>query len=243
MGTGVSFISGMGFGFHVTSVSLPLVLSGTGRLRAQSQPVSLEIVTADGVRYDVPPVRNANPGTKDPVTTMLLPAGPDRYLRQTLNFYNDGLWNRIRSGRVTLRGRMIVEYSQPGEGVELREGDVRYSRSPARCQVSRISGMPSGFPSNVLECDSVKLGGRDIHLGRREGALIRGSSPLEEHLFWSFSRFPGEAWLSPVHRSLRIPGGPDGTLVVTPQLPRGFEVVDYTIPNLDLNQFVLRRAR
>ncbi|HVV44456.1 MAG TPA: hypothetical protein VHC72_04600 [Bryobacteraceae bacterium] len=202
---------------QVTTVSLPLVLEGGSGEASGVDPVTLEIIAADGSHYDVTPATAVNPAAKDPAVVALFPAGPGGQLRADLYFTSPRMWDRVRHGKVTLRGHMIVEYARAGAG-------------EIHCRNSVPSQFPGLSSTGLVECESVELGGRNVRFGGRG---------LAERRF-SLSHFPADPWLSPIHRlrALHEEGG--ASIHAEPYVPRGFEVVDYTIPDLDLNQFVGR---
>ncbi len=199
---------------QMTTVSLPLLIEGaTGDLR-DIDPVKLELATADGAHYDVKPAPAVSPAANDPISVAVSPAGPQGQLREDIYFTTPSVWERVARERVTLRGRMIVEFQQKADGA------IDCRRSPSS-QFLRYG---------VLECESVELGGRDIRIW---------GHGISEHQY-SASHFPSDPWLSPIHRSQALFRVPDVPPSITPTRSRGFVVVDYTIPNVDLNQFVVR---
>jgi hypothetical protein len=202
---------------QVTTVSLPLVLEGVIGEESGVDPVTLEIIAADGSRYDVTAARAVNPAAKEPAVVALFPAGSRGQLRADLYFTSPRMWDRIRQGKVTLRGRMIVEYAQTGA-------------AEIHCRHSVPSPFPRLSSAVLVECDSVELGGGNVRFGGRG---------LAERRF-SLSHFPADPWLSPIHRSRALHEEGGASIHAEPYVPRGFELIDYTIPNLDLNQFVGR---
>lgn len=199
---------------QMTTVSLPLLIDGATGEERDIDPVSLELATADSAHYDVKPTPAVSPAAKDPISVAVSPAGPQGQLREDIYFTSPGMWERVARARVTLRGRMIVEFQQKADG----EIDCR--RSPGS-QFLRYG---------VLECESVELGGRDIRIS---------GHGISEHQY-STSHFPSDPWLSPIHRSQALYPERDARPAITPTRSRGFEVVDYTIPDVDLNQYVVR---
>jgi hypothetical protein len=203
--------------YQVTMASLPLALDGTGGLTTEADLVSLEIVTADGARYDVTPAKNFIASTREPVVAVVLPAGPNGLLRADLHFTSPGLWGRVRKGQVTLRGRMIVEYAQAGS-------------AEIHCRRTAAPQFPGARSVGLTECDSVELGGRDVRFAGHRMTESR----------YSLSHFPADTWLSPIHRSRALYENRAPSVSAKAFVPRGFEVVDYAIPNIDLNRFVAR---
>jgi hypothetical protein len=208
----------LAWNYQVAVVSLPLVLDGAAGEEAETDPVSLEMITGDGARYNVTPAKNFMASTKEPVVATVLPAGPGGQLRGDLYFIDSRLWERVRSGRVTLRGRVIVQYD---EAIS-RAGEMH-------CVRTVLSRFTRSIEHGLFECDSVEIGGRNIRFSRL------GQAMQEDR--YSVSHFPADPWLSPVHRSQSLSYA-DGSPTI--YAPRGLEVVDYTISNIDLNQFLVR---
>ena len=208
--------------YNVATVRIPLVLDGDESFERQADQVSLEIVTADGNRYNVTPARDINPATREAVAATLYktPAGGATW--EVLDFVHADVWNRLRQGRVTLRGRMIVEYEQAVGRAMLQAEEIHCAGNAA----SRFTRL---VPIVSLGCDSVEIGGRNIRFSDHAGASLQ-----ERRV--SLSHFPADPWLSPIHRSYAF-----FTSDVSPvgYASRGFRVVDYELPNIDLNQFVV----
>jgi hypothetical protein len=203
--------------YQVTLVSLPLALDGAAGFMKHADLVSLEIVTADGSRYRVTPAKNFSASTREEALAIVSPASAGRPPRADLYFTSPRVWDRVRLGTVTLRGRMIVEFAQEGA-------------AEIHCRRSVASFYPETRSFIEAECDTVELAARNVRFA--------GHRMTETH--YSLSHFPADPWLSPVHRSGALYA--KGAAPVSPKayLPRGFEVVDYMIPNLDLNRFVVR---
>ena len=208
--------------YDVATVRIPLVLDGGASFQRQADQVSLEIITADGSRYSVAPVRDASPASREAVAATLYNTPASGSTWEVLEFFHADVWDRLRKGRVTLRGRMIVEYEQAMGHATMQSAEVQCVRNtPFRFR--RVT-----FAARV-GCDSVEIGGRNIHFSDRPWAS------MQERQF-SFSHFLADRWLSPVHRSNAL-----FTSDVSPTAyaPRGFQVVDYEFPDIDLNQFVM----
>ena len=213
------------WGRQLTTVSLPLALDGATGRESETDAVSLEVVTAEGARYDVKPAKSLNPAAKDPIGVSIFATGPRGELSEDIYFTSPQLWERVRRGRVTLRGRMIVEFEDAMQDAADRAGEIH-------CQRNVLSRSTQQIFRAVFECDSVEIGGRSIRNS------IRGREPMQEPRY-SLSHFPADTWLSPVHRSRAFFAGGD-VFDLRPYAPRGFEIIDYTIPNIDLNPFLVR---
>lgn len=204
--------------YDVATVRIPLILEGGGSFERQADQVSLEIITADGNRYDVTPARDTNHASREAIAATLykIPRGGATW--EVLDFFHADVWERLRKGKVTLRGRMIVEY----EHATMQSGEIHCVRNT----FSRL-GQPATFA--LFGCDSVEISGRDIRFSDRAGAS------MQERRF-SLSHFPADRWLSPLHRSYA-----SLTSDVSPAayMSRGFRVVDYELLDIDLNQFVV----
>ncbi len=93
----------------------------------------------------------------------------------------------------------------------------------------------------IAECESPNLRATEIGIGNR-GFLI-GRSPLRDESAVAGGVLPQEAWLSPLHRSVQIVS--DGSVrsdlwrTVAPLHSQGIAIVDFTIPNLNLADYVL----
>jgi hypothetical protein len=207
--------------YNVATVRIPLVLDGGGLSERQADQVSLEIVTADGNRYHVTPAQNLIPASREAITATLYKTPRGGSTWEVLDVFHADAWDRLRKGRVTLRGRMIVEYEQAAGRAAVRSGEIHCVRST----FPRL-GQPAILA--LFGCDSVEIGGRNIRFSDRAGAS------MQERRF-SLSHFPADRWLSPLHRSY------ESTSDVLPAayVPRGFRVVDYELPDIDLNQFVV----
>jgi hypothetical protein len=118
---------------------------------------------------------------------------------------------------------MIVEYEQA-------MGQAAMQAKAVHCVRNTSSRFARLAHAAAFECDSVEIAGRNIRLPDRDGASMqeRGFSP---------SHFPADRWLSPMHRSHAF-FNLDASPVI--YASRGFQVVDYELPNIDLNQFLVR---
>jgi hypothetical protein len=222
VGTETPRFSSGSWRYNVATVRIPLVLDGGGSFDRQADQVSLEIITGDGSRYSVTPARNASPASREAVAAALYNTPASGSIWEVLEFFHADVWARLGKGRVTLRGRMIVEYQQAVGQAIMQSGEVHCVRNKS-FKFGRLT-VPA-----LVGCDSVEIGGRNIRFSRRPGAS------MQERQF-SFSHFPADRWLSPVHRSN---GFFTSDVSPTAYESRGFQVVDYELPNIDLNQFLV----
>jgi hypothetical protein len=207
--------------YNVATVRIPLVLDGGGAFERQADQVSLEITTADGNLYNVTPARETSPASREAIAATLYKTPRGGSTWEVLDFFHADVWNQLRKARVTLRGRMIVEYEQAMGQATMQSGEVHCVQNKS----FRFRQVPFAA---LVGCDSVEIGGRNIRFPDRAGAS------MQERQF-SLSHFPADRWLSPVHRSNAF-----FTSDVSPvaYASRGFQVVDYELL-IDLNQFVV----
>lgn len=225
--------------FQMTTVALPLMIEGTSGDESQIDPVSLEIITGDGAHFDVTPAKYTNPSSKDQIAATVIGMGTRGQCRLDLHFYSASAWECVRRGSVTLRGRMVANYARPGVSAVVSNGGATEVGESVRCHKAEFS-RPSGPGNQIvsMECDSPEIEGRNIAVGQESGRWS-GVPLMEVPGGWPY-RFSVDRWLSPVHRSMASWGGAlRGDLKVTPLVPGGYGITDYTLSNVDLKQFVV----
>ena len=202
-----------------TTILLPIEFSRlVSNSNTRLDQISLELTSAAGEHYEAQWPNSSNDVRSQRITATL---GP---LFQTLELYNTEISKRLLSGPVTIKGRILARFYQPGQATNLRPSGRTDIPGLGYCQIAAAA----------FECYSPELTPREILMDRR--ALLRGGIGI------SLSHYPQDPWLSPLHR-VAGPVQQRPMQTVAPTISLGSAVIDYTFPNVDLNQFVVRQAR
>ena len=202
-----------------TTILLPIEFSRlVSNSNTRLDQISLELTSAAGEHYEAQWPNSSNDVRSQRITATL---GP---LFQTLELYNTEISKRLLSGPVTIKGRILARFYQPGQATNLRPSGRTDIPGLGYCQIAAAA----------FECYSPELTPREILMDRR--ALLRGGIGI------SLSHYPQDPWLSPLHR---VAGSvfQRPTETVAPAISLGAAVIDYTFPDVDLNRFVVREAR
>jgi hypothetical protein len=145
---------------------------------------------------------------------------------QTLELYNAEISKRVLSGPVTIKGRILARFYQRGQATTLRPSGR-----------TDIPGLGSCLTSaDIFECDSAELTPREMPMDG--GVLLRRGMGTGI----SLSHYPQETWLSPLHK-LIVFSPQRATTTIAPTTSLGNSLIDYTFPNVDLNQYIVREVR
>jgi hypothetical protein len=224
-----------------TTALMPVAVAGlSSDANARFDQVSLVLTTADGEQYEAEGRGDSDSILKNHIVAQLNEFNPGGPLWQSLDFYNPAVWSKLQRGPVTLRGRMFVSFYRSTDSTTLEPG--QHSEAPDLRCVNAMSVDPrNSFGLSTLDCESPETAPRNIRLGLQENGYVSRRGYLREHRFFGPSPYPADPWLSPLWKSADAVQGDRGraTFVVTPQIPLGSAVIDYTIPDLDLNRFVV----
>jgi hypothetical protein len=210
-----------------TTILLPIEFS---RLVSNSNThldqISLELTSASGERYEAQWPHSPNDVQRQRIIATL---GP---WFQTLELYNAEISKRLLSGPVTIKGRILARFYQPGQSTTLRTSGRTEIVGPVHCVIARRDAV---FPFPSIECDSAELASGEMLL---DGRLIL----REDGIFGGLSRYPKDPWLSPVHKAMAVIQ-PRATPTIAPTSSLGSAVIDYTFPNVDLNRYIVSEVR
>jgi hypothetical protein len=201
-----------------TTILLPIEFSRlVSNSNTRLDQISLELTSAGGERYEAQWPRSPNDVRSQRIIATL---GP---LFQTLELYNAEISKRLLSAPVTIKGRILARFYQPGQSTALHPVGRTDIPGLGYCQMS----------APFLECDSPELTPREW--------LMDGRMFLRGGIGTSLSHYPQDPWLSPLHRAAGRVQQPAQT--VAPAIALGSAVIDYTFSRVDLNQYLVREAR
>ncbi len=214
------------YNFQRTTVLIPLVISPLPSLNWQSQDVwvsqvSLTLTGADGEQYESQWMNSSNGVRQNRIEARL----DDSW--QVLELYAPKVWDRLRSGPVTIRGRALVRLYRHGDRVTLQTGTKGF-----------FPGL--GICSNTFESNAIM----------RKISIVQCESPspqwprslLRERVNYGPAYYPQDAWLSPIHRGTNaMIGGDVRERYLVPQTQVDTAIVDYTLPGVDLNRYVVHQ--
>lgn len=220
-----------------TVIAIPTVIDGLQPgADARYDQISLELRNAHGESYRVEWLPTSqNTGENRPVAQ----TGAVNLTAQVIRFYDPSVWERFRSGPVTLRGRILARFYRPLESLRLEPGQQHNISNTVRC-----SREPIHFPGVVdstmtwLDCESPEVVIGDVVVrsligGRANYSFIHGVHSLT-------TVFPQDPWLSPVPFGMQgLSFGLTSITIVTPRTLSHAALIDYTFPGLDLNQYLV----
>lgn len=229
------------YNFQRTTILIPVAFPGlpaeffTPDSYVHLDQISFELILANGERYE----SQYSPGgyQKNRIDVRL----EDSW--QALEFYNPALWSRASSGPVAIHGRILARLYRIGSNrTILRAGERADIPGLGRCSSSSSEESPAALRKlSVLECDSVELLSRNISFWFDRDSPHFGT--LRERTFFGISFYPQDPWLSPLHHgaSFAVAGDFPTAWTVAPQTQFDTVIIDYTIPGLDLNRFVVQK--
>ena len=206
-----------------TTILIPIEVSGLAPNARLSQ-ISFELTSAAGEHYEAQWPHSSNDVRSQRISADLDMFRGGRPSFQALELYNADIAKRLLSGPVTIQGRMLARFYQPGQSTILRPVGRTDVPGLGYCQIAAAA----------FECDSPELTSREMQMNR--GFFLR------DRISIGLSHYPQDPWLSPLHR-VAGPVQQRPMQTVAPTISLGSAVIDYTFPNVDLNQFVVREAR
>jgi hypothetical protein len=226
-----------------TTVLIPLKFSGTFDRLTRFQIISLTMTPPDGGRYEAGWPGSSNAVRVQRISAFLQEPSPYGDAWLNLQIFNDAVVRRLVSGPLALSVRFLAESYQPGPPTPLRQSSWINAPEVGRCVLDRSEDPRRPGERGVItaECESPNLGATEMGVtGPRPGlgALLLRDLP---------SLTPGglgaDAWLSPIHRGAQILfpnyARADARWSVTALHAQGAATVDFTVPNLNLADYVL----
>ena len=223
------------YNFQLTTVVIPIAFSGfpaTGpdtKMTVDFDEISLEVLGSDGERYQTQGENRIEARLENS--------------RQVLRFYIPAVWKRVSGGSVTIHGKVLVRAYRLGESTAIPLGESAAIPGVGRCSniVSRDSEIVLRKFSSV-ECESPEVAPRDIRVRLLRGDVWQGLGSLRENASYRQSYVPQDPWLSPVrHGRFGAMGVTLSPWGVARQTQFDSALIDYSLPNIDLNRFVVHQ--
>ena len=223
------------YNFQRTTVLIPLDITGVppagggyyigpriaaATSQARLDQISLELIRPNGERYAAQWLDSTNGVKQNRIEARLENSW------QVLEFYAPAVWNRINSGRVTVQGRVLARFYQPGSVTELKPGEETFKPKLGHC-------------SNRTGDESAAV------LRKVSSVACESPSPswplfMFEQRYGGPSYYPEDPWLSPLRRGVYpVAGTQNMTFSITSQTQVDTVLVDYTIPDIDLSRYVV----
>jgi hypothetical protein len=211
------------YNFQRNTLLLPYTFPGSPPDRIiRFEQISFELIRANGERYEA----------QWPISVYLNDIDPTGHMVQEVEFYNAAIWNKLRSGPVTVHGRIFAEFDRAGTRTTVTEG--------VRTEVSGLGFCVTGFQGmmSTIGCESPEVNPREMRAEITAGGNVYPAY-MTARLFFGWSPYPEDPWLSPLHRGSTLNSSGTVFSSVTPMFQVGSAVIEYTFPNIDLNRFLL----
>lgn len=226
--------------FRGTATMIPITFSGLpANIVTHFEAVSLELSGPKGERFAATWPRSQEEYRKREILAELPPQYRPGVGWLGIRFLNPAVWNSLRQGPVTIHGRLLASFYRSGKRIVLPPrarteiAGLGYCTTPA---VPDPADPQRRF--EPLECESAGIPLRNVQAGQ----ILEGPRELramQESIFVGISS-PQERWLWPLRKGVSLPDGSSRPWTVMESMPAGSAIVDYTIPNLDLNAFVVQ---
>ena len=224
------------YNFQRTTVLLPVTVDGLpfGRdaygTEVRLDQIVLEMTGANGDKYEADWLNYSNGVRRNRIEARLDELG-ERW--QAISFYIPAVWNSTSRGPVTIHGRILARFYRWGEHTEVRQGER--TEIPVGYCSNAFRGDATSGPRTLstLDCEIAEVAPGDL--------LVLPTGRLFEHAFYGPSLFLPDPWLSPLrHGTNSIAGNVLATpWTVAPKTLFHAVLIDYTIPNVDLNRYVV----
>jgi hypothetical protein len=206
------------YNFQRTTVLIPVAFAG---LPSELQPsdvrldqISLELIRADGERYEAQWLNSSNGVRRNRIDARLENSW------QALEFYSPAVWNRLSSGPVTLRGRILARLYRSGNRTTMRPDDRTF-----------IPGL--GYCSNRSSMASIAIL-RKVSVVECEAPSPQWPAFMLSPRYYGPAYYPQDPWLSPLWRGTISGMGTEFMAIeIASQTQFDSVIIDYTLPGLD----------
>jgi hypothetical protein len=228
------------YNFQRTTVLIPVAFRGLPAAAPDAyvslDQVRLELIRSNGERYESdwdPPFNGIRADRID--------ASVDAHW-QALTFYSPAMWNRLVTGSVTLHGRVLARVYRLGSHIAVRTGERKDIAGVGRCSnTSSMDSLADLRKISVLECESAEVSPARAWFDGASPAFQ--GLPVREPAFYAPTYYPQDPWLSPLRHGIVSQVSATLPMVwnVAPQTQFDTVIIDYTLPALDLNRYVLHK--
>ena len=224
------------YNFQRTTVLIPLDLTGIPDRKSDTDvrldQISLVMTAANGERFESQWQVSSNGVRANRIEARL----ENKW--QAISFYAPAVWNRINRGPVTIHGRILESLYRFGMETTIQPGGRTDIAGLGRCSMtSSVNSTANLRDMSILECESVDVAPGNIRIA---GAFHPIAFNLREHAFYGPTYTPQDPWLSPLRHGISISGGAM-MKSVAPQTLFHTALIDYTMPNVDLNAYVVHK--
>jgi len=230
-----------------TVAVIPVMLSGPLTALTRFEEISLTLTTAGGARYEAQWPQSTEEVRAQRITEFLQNRRPDGLAWLYLQFANDKVLKALLKGPVVVSGRLLVQSIQPGTLTSLPISSPTNAAGIGHCSLNLQEDPMRSSPPELLitECESPDLSATNIGIGNR--GFLAGRLPLRDENSLTPTFLPMAPWLSPLYRSVQIasngPSEADAWRTIAPLHSQGIALVDFTIPNLNLADYIVHDPR